>query len=848
MEQIIGAKVELVGLDKNLKTYTQLTKEIKKQQKFLRDNFVVGSKGYDEQAKKVAELQAEQALLNKEIREQKKSFQQAKEGIGAYKALSKQLGEARARYKDFAAANEESSEEAQELLKTIEELDGRLKQIDKTVGQSFRNVGNYPEAFEASSNSVKGFDRSLKVLGKNPIILVIGVLVGLLGALKQAFQKSKNGAELLARANGVLQAAFGILTKAADKVAGMLLKLFTEPRKELKKFGKALQKEIIERFTAFTGALRNVGEAIRNVLNRDFKAANESIKSAGKNIQTAYGIDDAIKGVKALGKEIKETTDEVKQQAKAFADLASRKRANIRTNIALTKSIEQITTEEEKYQAAADDTTSSFKEQEKAAVRALELAQQRGKLQIQVAQNNLRLVRDEIALRQRQGEDVSALLEQELAATQAVMGATRELFNIERSIERQRRQLRQDRLEKDLDYLIDGFDSQKTFNERSLNNDKLTLQQKAQIVQETAELSNKAFREQVAVIEELAGKQININELLNESDAKRLLEKVRALGLSEIGETRLLEIIRERRTVLMDLADMEKKLEEEREERYQKMLDESIEASFDEVDAVIEQVEKEVDAVIEQVKKEVDAVIDGEQSKQNALIKTKEVEQATSEARLSMLSAFVKGASQLLSQDEEKRKRYAGLLKALAIAEIAINLQRQLQNIALAASQDIAKTGLLGAAFATPAAVAMSIKAIVEAGLATASVLAQQFADGGRVLPYYSGEVVGSSNIPLQPNGDSVLATLKPNEVVLNEQQQAMLGGAATFAAIGVKGFASQSVSSLPSIGTGGNQNLMLKLIKATNNRIDNIKVLADPQDIIQAYIESQETIKTQSL
>jgi predicted DNA-binding WGR domain protein len=69
---------------------------------------------------------------------------------------------------------------------------------------------------------------------------------------------------------------------------------------------------------------------------------------------------------------------------------------------------------------------------------------------------------------------------------------------------------------------------------------------------------------------------------------------------------------------------------------------------------------------------------------------------------------------------------------------------------------------------------------------------AQQFADGGQVQPASLGEgkISAPSNIAMQPNGDNVLATVRTGEVILNESQQKALGGASTFRAIGVPGFA----------------------------------------------------------
>jgi len=76
--------------------------------------------------------------------------------------------------------------------------------------------------------------------------------------------------------------------------------------------------------------------------------------------------------------------------------------------------------------------------------------------------------------------------------------------------------------------------------------------------------------------------------------------------------------------------------------------------------------------------------------------------------------------------------------------------------------------------------------------LQAAAVNAQEFATGGLVKDK-------DRNIVPKANGDSVLATLTPGEVVLNERQQQMLGGASTFAKIGVPGF-----TPMPNSASGG--------------------------------------------
>jgi hypothetical protein len=107
------------------------------------------------------------------------------------------------------------------------------------------------------------------------------------------------------------------------------------------------------------------------------------------------------------------------------------------------------------------------------------------------------------------------------------------------------------------------------------------------------------------------------------------------------------------------------------------------------------------------------------------------------------------------------------------------------------------------------------------------------------------------------PNGDSVLATLMPDEVVLTKANQKALGGDETFRQIGVKGFGSPRSVSVPSVSPRINTSfatqssvnqqsneLILRSIAATNNRIDRIKVVANAKDIVKMGNEKNEKAK----
>ena len=119
------------------------------------------------------------ARISVQISEQNKlNKQAAKEQLGlvnAYDKLNNELKEARKEYKNLAAAEKANTREGEALLANITRLDKKLKDIDNTVGQNFRSVGNYSDALKDLNAKV---DSSIKKFGQQ-VLAIAGVGIGL---------------------------------------------------------------------------------------------------------------------------------------------------------------------------------------------------------------------------------------------------------------------------------------------------------------------------------------------------------------------------------------------------------------------------------------------------------------------------------------------------------------------------------------------------------------------------------------------------------------------------------------------------------------------------------------------
>lgn len=115
-----------------------------------------------------------------------------------------------------------------------------------------------------------------------------------------------------------------------------------------------------------------------------------------------------------------------------------------------------------------------------------------------------------------------------------------------------------------------------------------------------------------------------------------------------------------------------------------------------------------------------------------------------------------------------------------------------------------------------------------------------QFADGGLVPGYAVGGLSGTRiesrhGRPItRSNGDNRLATVRVGEVILNEEQQAALGGSRTFRSIGVPGFAGGGSTDIPSLATAqiSRQSEAASFSRELLNSIAQIQPVVTVEDI----------------
>lgn len=249
----------------------------------------------------------------------------AQKALSPYQQLSKQLDTLRAHAKDVGVQFGEHSKQFKAAAKPVQELDERLKGIDKTLGQSQRNVGNYGDAFRGVLTQYIPFGEGTIRIGEN---------------LKALGLDMEGSAEKL----GTLGAGFAEFTTvafiAAIASAAYYLSQFKSTGNEVEKFLGGLK----EQFANFGG---NIIEGLKNISPKSFLnlIPGVAIYNAGKNFKEAFnkGVDDASVKIDLVNAdELDENANRVlKTEAEKNRALASDRKIDIADRVAYIKKAQE---------------------------------------------------------------------------------------------------------------------------------------------------------------------------------------------------------------------------------------------------------------------------------------------------------------------------------------------------------------------------------------------------------------------------------------------------------------------------------------------------------------------------
>jgi|694.fasta_scaffold23059_7 hypothetical protein len=316
-EKVIGFKIQIEGLAGTIETATQLKRQIADINSELKKTADVDE--IKKLEKKLVDLKAAQSLVNDVTREQVKLRKEEIAGIdkseGAYRRLSKELNDQRKRYKDLAAAEQASSQEARDLIVSIGALDKKLKGIDANVGQFQRNVGGYTEALSNFFPKLSG---------------TLGQVTGAIGGIQNGFANLSKSSGALTTGLGGIGIALTAF-QAISEIVGSLI--------EAARATKELSAQVTN-FTQITGdeleAVVATSQAIAVTYGKNVDeivvAANSASKALGISFAQALDVVEIgfRKGADAQGQFL----DGLKEYSVQFRDAGLSAEDFLRVSIA----------------------------------------------------------------------------------------------------------------------------------------------------------------------------------------------------------------------------------------------------------------------------------------------------------------------------------------------------------------------------------------------------------------------------------------------------------------------------------------------------------------------------------
>lgn len=446
MERINIAQVDIdvEALINKSAEVRQRIMEVSDQMKALKDALNKGGISVQEYTRQMALLQNVQRenqreqraydnLISSHIAVQHQTMQANNTLTGSIRELGTALAQNRRIYEDFTQAQRESAE-GKALLETIHAQNEAYRELQRSIGVTQVDVGNYRQAIldaldsqnslgtslntiigqlqglkghfsgtvniitnyvnygratantqNAIANATRNTSIAFKVLRGAFLALGLPALLMLLGSLISYFTSTQEGINKVNRVLTPLKVVFQTLWGVVQNVGKIMVEAFKAAWEPIKKVGEFIGTFIITPIKQVIGVVKGLGK----VLTGDFEGAWEDVKKPAQDLvnkgkEMGKAAVEARAKYAELGKEMKgvvgsigNTMDEAIKRGKRIEDINQKLSSSEADFIQQTAELKQLFKEQNMI---AEDTTKTFAEREEAAKKSIEIQKQINKL------------------------------------------------------------------------------------------------------------------------------------------------------------------------------------------------------------------------------------------------------------------------------------------------------------------------------------------------------------------------------------------------------------------------------------------------------------------------------------
>ena len=323
-----------VGTDEAVKSVNDLKENIKA----LKQNLGELEIGTDAYQTTLEELKVNQNALKDAMYATTTSMEDvAAAATGASKSYNSLVHQMAALKEEWRATNDEARRN--ELGVQIASINQQLKDMDASVGNFSRNVGNYESGFKgvvakfdewggilkqmpptlgAAKDSIGKVGESMQLVGKQPILGIIGLLAPIIIKITEALKDNETAMDAVKKVMASLQPVFDVLQMVLEKVAQRVAKvaewfvnLLGESGETFQKIiagavgvGNVLLQYLLTPIRTVINAFKGLGKIIGDVFKGNFKDIKQDAEEAWSGIKDSFIKGFSFKENFDLGKKV----------------------------------------------------------------------------------------------------------------------------------------------------------------------------------------------------------------------------------------------------------------------------------------------------------------------------------------------------------------------------------------------------------------------------------------------------------------------------------------------------------------------------------------------------------------
>jgi hypothetical protein len=633
------------------------------------------------------------------------------------------------------------------------------------------------------SQGVEGTGKAMKVLATNPLLMALTALVGVVMLLYKAFTSTAAGADMVEETMAKVTAIFDVLMDRVGRVAGALVDFFSGD------FSGAAEK--------MSGAFSGVGDEMANAAKEavELKRRMNDLEDAQIDFNIASA--ETENKIKRLLIQAKDRTLTEEERMKKIEEATALEKGRVEQEIKLA---------DEALSIAANEAAQRLNIVKKANESEIEF----GKRVVEAFKADNAVKADDLRsnvekmLIARENANGKSLEFQEKINQKADDLETKAQEKREKAAEKAR-QVWEKETKARVDFQLYGLAqkaktieeekviddaSLETFKEKEKNRLDILIQIEQEILQNIKKNTQLTKTERELAVQKQNDKILQLNQ---EHNAKIAKEEENLKNIRQKNEQDILnlEVFR-----LESKAKAQKEDVAGTEESYRLL----VEAETKKTAFLLDN-DKLTDTERELIKAQSnDRLLQLEKDKQDKIKQLEDKKQKEDTDREKALKDLkLKSANEILNGLQSIAAQGTILNKAAALTQIGIDTAQAITALTKASEQNPAN-GLTFGAAGTLQFAAGIVRVLGNINQAKKII---GFAEGGLT----GTRIQAGHGIPIaRSNGDNILATVRTGEVILNQRQQAALGGSATFKRIGVPGFADGGLVSNISLANASRQ------------------------------------------